>query len=144
MAGPNPNTNVAGPSSGTPAGPSSDAPRKKKGHRGSKNRKKRDRRKSFAITNEEINHDEAMSTSIAATSQSFYGQRHNLSGTSIDSETLLDHRYGLLLAPLFKLSYLDELTFELTEISHISCALDDLQTPFSLQPFIKHYRVPPS
>ncbi|KAJ4396871.1 CorA metal ion transporter [Gnomoniopsis smithogilvyi] len=92
MAAPNPGSSFNVPSSGAPVGPSSSsAPKKRKGHRAGK-KKKRDRRKSFAITNDEMHHDEGMSSSMANPSQSFYGQRHNLSGTSIDSETLLDHR----------------------------------------------------
>lgn len=93
MAAPNPGSSFNIASSAAPAGPSTNAPKKRKGHRAGK-KKKRDRRKSFAITNDEMNHDEGMSSSMANPSQSFYGQRHNLSGTSIDSETLLDHRYG--------------------------------------------------
>lgn len=93
MAAPNPGSSFNIASSAAPAGPSTNAPKKRKGHRAGK-KKKRDRRKSFAITNDELNHDEGMSSSMANPSQSFYGQRHNLSGTSIDSETLLDHRYG--------------------------------------------------
>lgn len=40
---------------------------------------------------------------MAAPSQNFYGQRHNLSGTSIDSEALLDHRYSCSCAATFGL-----------------------------------------
>lgn len=90
MAAPNPLFTVAGSSSGAPAVPASIAPKKKK-NRGS--RKKKNRRKSFALNNDDMDHDEAISSSIAAPSQGFYGQHHNLSGTSIDSENLLDHRY---------------------------------------------------
>lgn len=43
-----------------------------------------------------MNHDDGMSSSIVNHSQSFYAQRSNLSGTSIDSETLLDHRSAAL------------------------------------------------
>lgn len=92
MAAPASGFNVPGSSSGAPAGSSSTATRKKKSRAGTR-KKKRDRRKSFALTNDETEHDDGMSTSIAGQSQSFYGQRHNLSNTSIDSETLLDHRY---------------------------------------------------
>lgn len=52
------------------------------------------------MPNDEIDEDDVISTSMAPTSQSFYGQRHNLSGTSIDSENLLDHRYIIAHAPL--------------------------------------------
>lgn len=93
MAAPASNFTVPGSSSAAPAAPSSNAPKKRK-HRSSKLRRKRDRRKSFAITNDDMNHDEGISSSMAAPSQSFYGQRHNLSGTSIESEALLDHRYS--------------------------------------------------
>lgn len=75
-----------------PAGSSTNAPKKRKGHRAGKKKKKNNRRQSFAITNDEMNHDEGMSSSMANHSQSFYGQPHNLSGTSIESATLLDHR----------------------------------------------------
>lgn len=61
-------------------------PRKRKGHRGGK--KKRSRRKSFAILHEE-SHDEIGE----ASGEGFYQlPTGNLSGTSIDSEALLDHR----------------------------------------------------
>ncbi|KAF5023912.1 hypothetical protein F66182_4034 [Fusarium sp. NRRL 66182] len=60
--------------------------RKRKGHRGG--RKKRTRRKSFAALDDD-EHDEARE----ATGEGFFNlPRANLSGTSIDSETLLDHR----------------------------------------------------
>ncbi|KAH8128454.1 magnesium transporter [Trichoderma asperellum] len=61
-------------------------PKKRKGHRGGK--KKRSRRKSFAILHED-SHDELGESS----GNGFYKvAQANLSGTSIDSEALLDHR----------------------------------------------------
>lgn len=58
-------------------------PKKRKGHRGGK--KKRSRRKSFAIL-----HDHEMGESSG---NGFYQvAQASLSGTSIDSEALLDHR----------------------------------------------------
>ncbi|PNY26577.1 metal ion transporter [Tolypocladium capitatum] len=61
-------------------------PRKRKGHRGGK--KKRPRRKSFAALTED-SHDEMHE----AAGERFYKMpTSNLSGTSLDSETLLDHR----------------------------------------------------
>ncbi|KAF4981083.1 hypothetical protein FZEAL_3059 [Fusarium zealandicum] len=61
-------------------------PRKRKGHRGG--RKKRTRRKSFAAFGDD-EHDEAQDGS----GDGFFNLPNaNLSGTSIDSETLLDHR----------------------------------------------------
>lgn len=63
--------------------------RKRKGHRGGK--KKRSRRKSFALLHED-SHDELDTDDP----EGFYQQpTGNLSGTSIDSEALLDHRYDL-------------------------------------------------
>lgn len=61
--------------------------RKRKGHRAGK--KKRSRRKSFALLHED-SHDEV----DRDPGEGFYKQpAANLSGTSIDSEALLDHRY---------------------------------------------------
>jgi magnesium transporter len=61
-------------------------PKKRKGHRGGK--KKRSRRKSFAILHED-SHDELGESS----GNGFYKvAQASLSGTSIDSEALLDHR----------------------------------------------------
>lgn len=58
--------------------------KKKRPHRGGK--KKRSRRKSFALLHD---HDELGESS----GNGFYGvSQANLSGTSIDSEALLDHR----------------------------------------------------
>lgn len=95
MAAPAPNPfDVLGSASGSAAaaGPSSNAPRKKKTHRGKKGKKKKDRRMSFAVAADEMARDEAASTADDPHSQSFYDQGHNLSGTSLDSEALLDHR----------------------------------------------------
>ncbi|KAH6606468.1 magnesium transporter [Trichoderma cornu-damae] len=82
---------AASPSPGPTSQPASSqpqlpAPRKRKGHRGGK--KKRARRKSFAILHED-SHDELGESS----GNGFYEvAQANLSGTSIDSEALLDHR----------------------------------------------------
>lgn len=63
------------------------APRKRKGHRGGK--KKRTRRKSFALLHGD-SHDE---TDRASSAGGFYSHpQGNLSDASIDSEMLLDHR----------------------------------------------------
>lgn len=77
-----------------------EAPRKKRNHRGGK--KKRNRRQSFAAPSDD-------GSGLLETSQSrgevhvergprprpsFYRLQRNLSNTSIESETLLDHRYG--------------------------------------------------
>lgn len=76
------------------------AARKKRSHRGGK--KKRNRRQSFAAPLDDGSGLPEASQSRAevhlqsvARSNSFYRLRHNLSNTSIESETLLDHRYGL-------------------------------------------------
>ncbi|KHN96487.1 CorA family metal ion transporter [Metarhizium album ARSEF 1941] len=61
-------------------------PRKRKGHRGGK--KKRSRRKSFAALTED-SHDEA---GPSRSGLLYQVPEANLSGTSIDSEVLLDHR----------------------------------------------------
>lgn len=95
MAAPGPNPfEIPGSASGSAAaaGPSSNAPRKKKTHRGKKGKKKKDRRMSFAVAADEMARDETASTADDPHSQSFYNQGHNLSGTSLDSEALLDHR----------------------------------------------------
>ena len=61
-------------------------PRKRKNHRGGK--KKRSRRKSFAALTED-SHDEMHE----ASGEGFYKMpTSNLSGTSLESEVLLDHR----------------------------------------------------
>lgn len=93
MAAPDPGFNLHGSSSGAaPAASASATSAQKKKKRSSKAKKRRSRRKSFVITNDDMDREEGMSSTMAAPSQSFYNQR-NLSGTSIDSETLLDHRY---------------------------------------------------
>jgi len=82
------------PSEGT----SGDPQRKKRNHRGGK--KKRRRRQSFAASTEDgsdMPHTPQLSrpgASLSAARSSFYRmQTQNLSGTSIESEALLDHRY---------------------------------------------------
>lgn len=79
------------------------APRKKRNHRGGK--KKRPRRQSFAVTDEEGSrmlenpHDSRSGQSQSAARSSFYRiQGSNLSNTSLESEALLDHR--LVATPL--------------------------------------------
>jgi len=76
------------------------AVRRKKSHRGSK--KKRNRRQSFAAASDDGSGLPEASQSRAevhvqggARSNSFYRLQRNLSNTSIESETLLDHRYDL-------------------------------------------------
>ncbi|KAK7415473.1 CorA metal ion transporter [Neonectria punicea] len=84
-ASPAPNPPVASASNSTPT--ERPKAKKRKGHRGGK--KKRSRRKSFAALDEDDGHDE----SHQETGEGFYKMpAANLSGTSIDSETLLDHR----------------------------------------------------
>ncbi|KAK7745330.1 CorA metal ion transporter [Cytospora paraplurivora] len=100
MAAPGPNPfDIPGSASGSAAaaaaGPSSNAPRKKKTHRGKKGKKK-NRRMSFATTTDEMAQDEAVSSSVAPHVQTFYNQRRNDSGTSLDSEALLDHSVSRL------------------------------------------------
>ncbi len=75
------------------------AARKKRSHRGGK--KKRNRRQSFAVPSDDGSGLPETSQSrvdvhlqSGARSGSFYRLQRNLSSTSIDSETLLDHRYG--------------------------------------------------
>lgn len=70
---------------------SSNAPaKKKKTHRGTKGKRKKDRRKSFAVHNDDMNEEEPAATGPHPSS--LYAQDRNLSGTSLDSEALLDHR----------------------------------------------------
>jgi magnesium transporter len=76
------------------------ATRKKRSHRGGK--KKRNRRQSFAAPSDDGSSLPETSQSRAEVlvqsgkrSNSFYRLQRNLSNTSIESETLLDHRYGL-------------------------------------------------
>lgn len=76
------------------------AARRKKSHRGGK--KKRNRRQSFAAPSDDGSGLPETSQSRAEVhvqsgtrSNSFYRLQRNLSNTSIESQTLLDHRYGL-------------------------------------------------
>lgn len=77
------------------AGPGT--PRKKRNHRGGK--KKRIRKQSFAVTSDDDVSDvpessQGRNREKSATRLSFPGlQGRNLSNTSLESETLLDHRY---------------------------------------------------
>lgn len=80
--GPAPDTS-ANPGQRTQAGPA----RKRKGHRGGK--KKRQRRKSFAVLDEG---NSELGESSYGGSNLYQIPSGNLSGTSIDSEALLDHR----------------------------------------------------
>lgn len=94
------------------------APRKRKGHRGGK--KKRSRRKSFALLHGD-SHDDTDRTSSAG---GFYNHpRGNLSGASIDSEILLDHRYAAAYLTLFFSNTQYRLTTLPTENTH-RCAFD--------------------
>jgi magnesium transporter len=75
------------------------APKKKRSHRGGK--KKRNRRQSFAVPSDDGSGLPETSQSrvdvhgqSGARSNSFYRLQRNLSSTSFESETLLDHRYG--------------------------------------------------
>ncbi|KAF4124170.1 magnesium transporter [Geosmithia morbida] len=61
------------------------APKKRKGHRGGK--KKRQRRKSFAV----IDEDDQRSDTRRPSGSGFYQMPTSASGTSLDSEALLDH-----------------------------------------------------
>jgi magnesium transporter len=72
--------------------------RKKRSHRGGK--KKRNRRQSFAVPSDDGSGLPETSQSrgevhvqSGARSNSFYRLQRNLSNTSFESETLLDHRY---------------------------------------------------
>ncbi|RDA94166.1 hypothetical protein CP533_6610 [Ophiocordyceps camponoti-saundersi (nom. inval.)] len=77
---------AAGSAAAAAEGPKPRTVRKRKGHRGGK--KKRSRRKSFAALTED-SHDDMHSSAADA----FYQMpASNLSGVSIDSEALLDHR----------------------------------------------------
>ncbi|KKY32939.1 putative cora-domain-containing protein [Diaporthe ampelina] len=84
---------VPGRSGSTAAPGSSNVPtKKKKTHRGTKGKRKKDRRKSFAVHNDDMTQGEPAATGPRPSS--FYAQDRNLSGTSLDSEALLDHRNG--------------------------------------------------
>ncbi|KAK3383193.1 hypothetical protein B0T24DRAFT_515074 [Lasiosphaeria ovina] len=64
--------------------------RRRKNHRGGK--KKKTRRKSFAVAPDDMARD-GVDSGIDGSEDRFYSRpAHNLSNTSIDSETLLDHR----------------------------------------------------
>jgi magnesium transporter len=83
----------------TPAGPGLSR-KKRKDHRGGK--KKRNRRQSFAAPSDdgsgllEISQSRDDMQARSAARSSFYRLKgRNISNTSIDSETLLDHRYGI-------------------------------------------------
>lgn len=83
----------------TAAGPSHRR-KKRKDHRGGK--KKRNRRQSFAAPSDdgsgvlEIPQSRDDMQALSAARSSFYRLKgHNMSNTSIDSEILLDHRYGI-------------------------------------------------
>ncbi|KAH8587063.1 hypothetical protein B0O99DRAFT_527432 [Bisporella sp. PMI_857] len=77
----------------TPAAGASTVPsRKKRNHRGGK---KKRRRQSFAVSVEDgsgMPHSARPGNSSNETRTSFYNRGQNLSGTSIESEALLDHR----------------------------------------------------
>ncbi|KAH7162897.1 hypothetical protein B0J13DRAFT_23170 [Dactylonectria estremocensis] len=90
-ASPAPNPATASASASNPNANTTEGDRpkakKRKGHRGGK--KKRTRRKSFAILDEDDGHDDSERQS----GEGFFKMpAANLSGTSIDSEALLDHR----------------------------------------------------
>lgn len=72
---------------GQVSGPAGPATRRRKNHRGGK--KKKSRRKSFAHPDDMVH--EAHNEGLEGSEGVFY-KSHNLSNTSIDSETLLDHR----------------------------------------------------
>lgn len=76
----------------TEAGPSQ--PKKRKNHR---SKKKRTRRQSFAPSETEDGSGLPGTSreSQSAARNSFYRRQNNHSNTSIESEALLDHRYGL-------------------------------------------------
>ncbi|KAF7563506.1 hypothetical protein G7046_g613 [Stylonectria norvegica] len=75
--------------SASAAGDQTKPVKKRKGHRGGK--KKRSRRKSFAVLDDDGRDDD--DGDQQASGDGFYKMpKRNLSGTSIDSETLLDHR----------------------------------------------------
>ncbi|KAL2154872.1 hypothetical protein VTH82DRAFT_3548 [Thermothelomyces myriococcoides] len=75
-----------------PPSSSAPAPRRRKNHRGG--RKRKPRRKSFAApTDDEIAQDSVNEGGLEDVSQRFYARPgRNLSTTSIESESLLDHR----------------------------------------------------
>lgn len=83
---------VAGPAYPPSQPPAAPHVRKRKGHRAGK--KKRSRRKSFAVAPDDESHGGlAAPSGLSAVREGFYAMHgRNLSTTSIDSETLLDHR----------------------------------------------------
>ncbi|KAJ4375158.1 CorA metal ion transporter [Neocucurbitaria cava] len=91
-------SNAADAGSQDQPGPSATAQAKKKKHRGGK--KRRNRRQSFAATQdmgEDLSDERPSLTNVAGHgrsrgSSSFYRQHGNLSNTSLESEALLDHR----------------------------------------------------
>lgn len=82
-----------GPSSAAATGQENQPPSRRRKNRGGK--KKRSRRKSFHVTQDEIGQDEERplldDPALAAARETYYHNR-NLSNTSVDSQTLLDHR----------------------------------------------------
>lgn len=75
-----------------PPSSSGHGPRRRKNHRGGK-KKKPARRKSFALSTDEIAQDSVNSEGLDEVRQGFYTRPgRNLSTTSLESEALLDHR----------------------------------------------------
>ena len=102
--------NLPGSGPAQPPGSRQHPPRRRKNHRGGK--KKKSRRKSFAVGADDMTQDEGSGTALNAARESFYDMPSgNLSGTSIDSEALLDHRYcprvALLQHLIVKLANID-------------------------------------
>ncbi|KAJ9157934.1 CorA family metal ion transporter [Pleurostoma richardsiae] len=86
--------NVDAPSASTAAVESrTQAPRRRKNHRGGK-KKKKTRKQSFAAHTDDLTQDEGPESALNAARESFYNLNRggNISGTSLDSEALLDHR----------------------------------------------------
>lgn len=82
---------MAGPGSAAPPGSRQQPQRRRKNHRGGK--KKKSRRKSFAVGADDMTQDEGPGTALNAARESFYDMPGgNISGNSLDSEALLDHR----------------------------------------------------
>ncbi|KAI2615616.1 cora-domain-containing protein [Hypoxylon sp. NC1633] len=79
------------PSESTNASTSTNQAPKKK-HRAGRKHKKSSRRKSFAATSDDMQGGGIPPTGATANRDGFYLRGTNLSNTSIDSETLLDHR----------------------------------------------------
>lgn len=90
---------MAGAGSAAPPGSRQQPQRRRKNHRGGK--KKKSRRKSFAVGADDMTQDEGPGTALNAARESFYDMPGgNISGNSLDSEALLDHRYEILLLQL--------------------------------------------